>query len=329
MAAAPISILVGVGPGQLHRDSRRHRRRARAGDRLGRGARGHVLAGAARGRSAVGKARSRRRCSAATASCSCSSSTARRSSRRPSCATLPRPRPRSCIDCRARRRLRRRASWSRRAAGAKRARRWPSAANALRLPAALRNLAAQAGLCPRARRPRAGGRLMATGRAAMCASTAALRDDLDAVMAVMDAAFGDRFGEAWTRSQLRRDPADGRRVADRCARAGQRPARSAFRCRGPSPTNPSCCCLRLLPTHHRRGVGARAARRLPGTGTKRRSIARVHLEVRDGNPAVEMYRRRGFSRQSAAAATIIMRPTDDVSTRLRSPANFSLNSFKS
>ena len=25
--------------------------------------------------------------------------------------------------------------------------------------------------------------------------------DLDAVMEVMDAAFGDRFGEAWTRSQ--------------------------------------------------------------------------------------------------------------------------------
>ena len=25
--------------------------------------------------------------------------------------------------------------------------------------------------------------------------------DLDAVMAVMEAAFGDRFGEAWTRSQ--------------------------------------------------------------------------------------------------------------------------------
>ena len=26
-------------------------------------------------------------------------------------------------------------------------------------------------------------------------------DDLDEVMAVMEAAFGDRFGEAWTRSQ--------------------------------------------------------------------------------------------------------------------------------
>jgi ribosomal-protein-alanine N-acetyltransferase len=27
-------------------------------------------------------------------------------------------------------------------------------------------------------------------------------DDLDDVMAVMDRAFGSRFGEAWTRSQL-------------------------------------------------------------------------------------------------------------------------------
>ena len=26
-------------------------------------------------------------------------------------------------------------------------------------------------------------------------------DDLDAVMVIMEAAFGDRFGEAWTRSQ--------------------------------------------------------------------------------------------------------------------------------
>ena len=28
-------------------------------------------------------------------------------------------------------------------------------------------------------------------------------EDIDAVMRVMDTAFGDRFGEAWTRSQPR------------------------------------------------------------------------------------------------------------------------------
>src|SRR6185312_17212373 len=61
--------------------------------------------------------------------------------------------------------------------------------------------ASQAGLCARARRPRAGGRLMATIErdTRIEAGSSA---DIDAVMAVMEEAFGKRFGEAWTRSQL-------------------------------------------------------------------------------------------------------------------------------
>ena len=86
---------------------------------------------------------------------------------------------------------------------------WPSAANALRLPSALRGLAAQAGLRPRARRSRPRGGLMATPAIARkSGSQPGTSSDLDAVMAVMESAFGNRFGEAWTRSQLSRDPAD-------------------------------------------------------------------------------------------------------------------------
>ena len=116
--------------------------------------------------------------------------------------------------------------------------------------------------------------------------------DLDEVMDVMDAAFGDRFGEAWTRSQcagilpmagvsliVARDPVSAgvigfsltRTVADES----------------------ELLLLAVLPSHHRRGIGGRLLddfmQRAGGEG-----VARVHLEVRDGNPAVEMYRRAGF-----------------------------------
>ena len=51
--------------------------------------------------------------------------------------------------------------------------------------------------------------------------------------------------------------------------------------------------IAVLPSHHRQGVGTQLLEhfldraRAAGTG-------RVHLEVRDGNPAVQMYQAAGF-----------------------------------
>lgn len=116
--------------------------------------------------------------------------------------------------------------------------------------------------------------------------------DLDEVMQVMDEAFSAEFGEAWTRSQLSgilpmtkvsltvaRDSAGGRAAGFSLARTVADEAELLL--------------IAVTPRSRRRGVARRlldhflAAARSDG-------VRRVHLEVREGNPAVAMYRGMGF-----------------------------------
>jgi ribosomal-protein-alanine N-acetyltransferase len=116
--------------------------------------------------------------------------------------------------------------------------------------------------------------------------------DLDAVMEVMDAAFGDRFGEAWTRSQCAGIlPMNGVSlvVAGDC-RTGETIGFSLSR----SVADESeLLLLGVLPSRHREGVGGRLLEDFIDRA-RSRGATRVHLEVRDGNPAVCMYHRLGF-----------------------------------
>ena len=65
------------------------------------------------------------------------------------------------------------------------------------------NATRQARLRPRSRREGPGGGVVATPALDHDVQIApGSADQIDAVMRVMDSAFGDRFGEAWTRSQL-------------------------------------------------------------------------------------------------------------------------------
>ena len=115
--------------------------------------------------------------------------------------------------------------------------------------------------------------------------------DLDSVMAVMDGAFPPALGEAWTRSQCAgilplagvslqlAEDEDGRplgfaldrRVADEA----------------------ELLLIAVSPAERRRGVGECLIRdfvtRSLGAGA-----SRLHLEVRDGNPAEALYHRLGF-----------------------------------
>jgi len=117
-------------------------------------------------------------------------------------------------------------------------------------------------------------------------------EDLDDVMDVMDAAFGSRFGEAWTRSQcagilpmtgvcliLAREPASANVIGFSLTRtvAGES----------------ELLLLAVLPKHHRRGIGGRLLDDFMQRASDE-GVSRVHLEVRDGNPAVQMYRSAGF-----------------------------------
>jgi len=118
-------------------------------------------------------------------------------------------------------------------------------------------------------------------------------DDLDSVMKVMDSAFGRRFGEAWTRSQLAGIlPMGG--VSLMLAtepNSGETLGFSLFRTVA---DESELLLLAVSPSHHRRGVGSRLLQDFLERA-RNDGVARVHLEVRDGNPAVAMYRSAGFS----------------------------------
>ena len=118
-------------------------------------------------------------------------------------------------------------------------------------------------------------------------------DQIDGVMRVMNEAFGDRFGEAWTRSQL----------------SGILPMAGVFLTLAINPRDESVIgfslvrtiagesellLISVLPDVQRRGVGARLLDDFLERANED-SVSRVHLEVRDGNPAIGMYRAAGFS----------------------------------
>ena len=118
-------------------------------------------------------------------------------------------------------------------------------------------------------------------------------EDIDAVMTVMDEAFGRRFGEAWTRSQLGGIlPMAG--VALILARepdSGQTIGFSLFRTVA---DESELLLIGVIPTHHRRGIGRLLLDDFLDRA-RNDGVVRVHLEVRDGNSAVSLYRRSGFS----------------------------------
>jgi ribosomal-protein-alanine N-acetyltransferase len=117
--------------------------------------------------------------------------------------------------------------------------------------------------------------------------------DLDAVMVVMNDAFGQRFGEAWTRSQLAgilpmagvtltlaREPDSGDVIGFSLVRAVT--------------DESELLLIAVSPNRHRCGAGGILLNDFLDRA-RNSGIRRVHLEVRDGNPAVDMYKNAGFS----------------------------------
>jgi ribosomal-protein-alanine N-acetyltransferase len=118
-------------------------------------------------------------------------------------------------------------------------------------------------------------------------------DDLDSVMAVMVAAFGDRFGEAWTRSQCAGIlPMAG--VALMLARDGESGAVLGFSLARSVAGESELLLLAVDPDQRRRGIGRSLLRQFLERA-RAGGMKRVHLEVRDGNPAIDMYRAAGFA----------------------------------
>ena len=299
--------------GQLHRHPRRHRRRAGPGDRLGRAAGGHVVAGAARRRRAGGEARSPSRMTAAMASCS---SSIRRRPLAPSTPllNLPPERRRGRSRRAAGGRLRRAepGRGARLGRGGRRACRAPPMRSAARRRCAL---CAAADLRPRARRPRPRGGLMSSLPSARSGAAGAGR--------IRRPRRGDDDHDRGVRTALRRgldpvamrrNPADDRRLAD--ARPRRRPsAPIGFSLLRTVADEAELLLLAVAPDHQRPRHRPAAARSISSTCARAAGARRLHLEVRDGNPAVAHVSAGRIRRRPAGAAIIIAAATGANSTR--------------
>ena len=116
--------------------------------------------------------------------------------------------------------------------------------------------------------------------------------DLDGVMTVMTEAFHPRYGEAWTRSQCAGIlPMSGVSLTlARDSKAGQPVGFSLIRTVA---GEAELLLLAVRPAFQRQGIARQLLdefiQHAEADGAKR-----VHLEVRDGNPAVGMYQSAGF-----------------------------------
>jgi ribosomal-protein-alanine N-acetyltransferase len=114
--------------------------------------------------------------------------------------------------------------------------------------------------------------------------------DLDAVMRVMHDSFDPAYGEAWTGPQCAGLlPMPG--VWLTVARLGREAA--GFALARIVAGEAELLLLAVGRAAQRRGVGASLLKRFVAVA-RHRGASRLHLEVRDGNPALSLYRSAGF-----------------------------------
>ena len=117
-------------------------------------------------------------------------------------------------------------------------------------------------------------------------------DDLDAVMAIMTAAFDPSYGEAWTRSQCAGIlPMAG--VSLRLATDNGGPV-AGFALLRVIADEAELLLIAVDHAAQHKGVGAALVEDFVRLATSR-GARRLHLEVRDGNSASVLYERAGFT----------------------------------
>lgn len=115
-------------------------------------------------------------------------------------------------------------------------------------------------------------------------------DDLDEVMRIMTGAFQPCFGEAWTRSQCGGIlPMAGVRLT----LAEDRDGAQGFSLSRTVADEAELLLIAVDPGSQGRGIGLALLQDFIAHSLSQ-GAHRLHLEVRDGNPAVHLYRDAGF-----------------------------------
>ncbi|MEO5938072.1 MAG: ribosomal protein S18-alanine N-acetyltransferase, partial [Sphingomonas sp.] len=116
--------------------------------------------------------------------------------------------------------------------------------------------------------------------------------DLDRIGHMMAGAFDPRWGEAWTRNQvigILAVPGVWLTIAEQGGRAvGFALTRGVL-------DEAELLLLAVIPEMRRKGVGAALLRSVV-SDCALRGIGSLHLEVRDGNDAIKLYRNSGFTK---------------------------------
>lgn len=113
---------------------------------------------------------------------------------------------------------------------------------------------------------------------------------LEDVMGVMTAAFGDLYGEAWTRSQCAGIlPMNG--VTLLVADGGA--SLLGFALYRTVADDAELLLLAVSPAEQSKGIGRKLLDQFV-VNAKKKGASKIHLEVRDGNPAVRFYEAAGF-----------------------------------
>ena len=124
-----------------------------------------------------------------------------------------------------------------------------------------------------------------------------MTDDLDRIMAIMEAAFDPTYGEAWSRRQvsdallmpnthyLLAGP-DGLAPGDDERATGFAMSRGAA-------DEEELLLIAVDPEFRGRGIGGALLERLAAEA-RTRGVTRLFLEMREGNTAEVLYRRHGF-----------------------------------
>lgn len=124
-----------------------------------------------------------------------------------------------------------------------------------------------------------------------------MKDDLDRIMEVMEAAFDPAWAEAWTRRQVSDSLAMPHTHYQLADAGGGEPAEDSdaggFTLTRYAPGEEELLLIAVLPALRGRGVGRLLLERA-FAAARARGAERMFLEMRDNNPAASLYSALGF-----------------------------------